>query len=213
MNTELHVTPKVTRPQRVEEIGPSGLERLQSQAQDVMARAMELTDSWGQAMFIMDRPLVEKLFSVLGFSEEVCSKVFDGVRSLAYVQHKQQGAATETEVTWHAMDATCMALRGIVGLKTAMAGIDDSNVERFIEGNLNLFEKLMDAMPDYARNLMFSPEIGARVIATLGGKVSPDMLYDLAWKYGHQVTKDLDGRRGISTQFIRSLTLTISARI
>lgn len=210
---ELQYISQVSKSQNVADVEVSGLERLQANAQDVMAKAMELTDAWGQAMFIMDRPLVENLFAAIGFSKAVCVGVFETVRSLAYVQHKQQDAVTQSEVTWHAMDATCLTLRGSVGLKTAMAGITDTNVEKFIEGNLDLFDTLMGAMPDYTRNLMFSPGIAADVMACFGARVSPETLYGLAWRYGRQVTKDLDGRLGISTQFIRSLTLTIAARI
>ncbi|HWN69914.1 MAG TPA: hypothetical protein VNM90_19865 [Haliangium sp.] len=205
--------PQVSKVQNVADVEVSGLGRLQTNAQDVMAKAMELTDAWGQAMFIMDRPLVESLFAAIGFSRAVCAGVFDAVRSLAYVQHRQQDAAPQTEVTWHAMDATCMTLRGIEGLKSAMTGITDTNVEKFLEGNIDLFETLMKAMPDYTRNLMFSPGIAADVLACFGARISPETLYDLAWRYGRQVTKDLDGRLGISTQFIRSLSLTIAARI
>ena len=77
----------------------------------------------------------------------------------------------------------------------------------------DLFETLMNVMPDYTQRLMFSPEVAATVMSTLGANVSADTIYDLAWRYGGQVTKDLDGRRGVSTQFIRSLTLTIAARL
>lgn len=201
------------RVKQVERVTVEGLDNLKTCAQDVMAKAMQLTDAWGQAMFIMDKPLVERLFSTLGFSGAVCAGVYEGVRSLAYVQHKRVDADTQTEFTWHAMDAAVMTLRGIVGLGTAMAGINDTNVEAFIEGNKDLFEKLMGVMPDYTANLMFSPEVAATVVATLGGNISADKIYEMAWKHGRQVTKDLDGRRGVSTQFVRSLTLTISARI
>lgn len=213
MNTNAQFTSEVFRSQRVEDVGVKGLTRLQENAQALMAKAMELTDSWGQAMFIMDQPLVEKLFAVMGFSKEVCSKVYEGVRSLAYVQHKRQGQDTQPQFTWHALDATCMTLRGITDLNTAMSGINDDNVERFLANNLDLFEKIMEAIPSYGRNLMFSPEVAERVVTSLGGNISADKLYDLAWKFGGQVTKDLEGRRGLSTQFIRSFTLTISARI
>jgi len=196
----------------VEQVSLNGLDRLRANSEDLVGKAMELTDSWGQAMFIMDPPLVEKLFSTLGFSRAVSAKVYDAVRSLSYVQHEVQGATTQPEVTWHAMDATCMTLRGAVGLGSAMAGIDDGNVEEFLEDNRALFEKLMDTIPDYTRNLMFSPEVAATVVATLGGKVSADKIYEMGSMYGRQVTLDLEGRRGVSTQFIRALTLTISAR-
>jgi hypothetical protein len=196
----------------VDEVDLSAIERLRTHSADVTTKAMELTDAWGQAMFILDRRLVKDLFSTLGFSEEVSSRVYDAVRSLSYVQHRVQGGGSRPEVTWHAMDATCMTLRGALGLGSAMGSIDDSNVEAFLEENADLFEKLMEWMPDYARHLMFSPEVAATVVATLGGNLRAGKIYELAATYGRQVTRDLDGRRGVSTQFIRSLTLTIAAR-
>lgn len=191
------------------DVSVKNLQNLQLNSDNVCAKAMELTDSWGQAMFIMDKPLVEKIFAALGFSKEVCSEVYDAIRSLSYVRTIDKQAA----VTWHAIDAACMTIRGIFDLGNAMKQIDDTNVEEFLVANLAFYEKLMNAMPDYTRNLMFSPEVAAVVIATLGGNVSDHKIYQLAAKYGHQATRDLEGRRGVSTQFIRSLTLTISAYI
>jgi hypothetical protein len=194
-------------------IGRENLERLRARSSDLSAKAMELTDAWGQAMFVLDRPLVERLFSTLGFSDEVAAGVYDGVRSLAYVEREQDGGEPQPEVTWHAVDATCLTLRGCVGLGSAMSDIDDESVEGFIDGHLDLFEELMEAMPSYARSLMFSPEVASVVIGAFGADLSADKLYELAATYGRQVTEDLEGRRGVSTQFVRSLTLTIAARI
>jgi hypothetical protein len=201
------------RTKTVEQVTVADLNNFNVHAQDVMAVAMKLTDSWGQAMFILNQNLVQNLFTALGFSAEVAANVFESVRALGYVHHRIAGESTRTEFTWHVADAACMTLRGIVGMRSAFNGIDDSNVEQFLLGNRDLFDRLMGAMPEYAANLMFSPGIGATVIETLGGAVSAEKLYEMAWTYGGQVTKDLDGRLGVSTQFVRALTLTISARI
>jgi hypothetical protein len=197
----------------VRQVTPSGLERIPANAENLSATAMELTDSWGQAMFIMDRALVQRIFSVLGFAEPVAAGVYDKVRLLAYVDHQQHGETPQAEVTWHAMDATCLSLRGVADLGSALAAVDDGTIEDVLKQNLQLFEDLTGTMPDYTHHLMFSPEVASTVMATLGAKVSADRIYELGAAYGRQVTRDLDGRRGVSTEFIRSLTLTLSARI
>jgi hypothetical protein len=189
------------------------LARLDTHAKDVMAIAMKLTDSWGQAMFIMDGTYVAKLFSVLGFSKDVSDAVYEHVRKLGYVNHKIAGEEPRYEFTWHITDAACMTLRGAVGLGQAMSSVTDANIEQTLLASKGMFDALMDAMPDYSRNLMFSPEVAAVVMGTLGASVSADKIYDLAWRYGGQTTRDLDGRRGVSTQFVRSLTLAISSTI
>ncbi|MFO0754982.1 MAG: hypothetical protein U0359_00705 [Byssovorax sp.] len=189
------------------------LARLEANAQDVMAIAMKLTDSWGQAMFVMDGAYVAKLFAALGYTKEVADAVYERVRSLAYVNHKIQGQADRAEFTWHITDAACFTLRGAKDLSKAMASVTDANIEQTLLANKSVFDRLMDIMPDYSRNLMFSPGVASTVMATIGSSVSAEKIYDLAWRYGGQVTKDLDGRLGVSTQFVRALTLTISATI
>jgi len=204
---------KSTRPQPIDEIRAEDLWRLTDEAPSLAKKAMELTDSWGEAMFVMDRETVEKLFATLGFSAEVVSGVYEGVRGIGYVQHDRQNLPTTSQFTYHALDAACMVLRGIPDLDTAMASVDDQNADLFIENGRDLFHRVMDALPSYCQNLMFSPEVAARVVGSFGGRVAPDTLYDLAWKFGGQVTRDSEGRRGISTQFIRAFTLTIAATI
>jgi hypothetical protein len=194
--------------ENVDQVNREGLQRLQENSQDLTSKAMELTDSWGQAMFIMDKHLVERIFSTLGFSSIICSEVYESLRSLAYVRTQDK----KPVVTWHILDAACLTLRGVVDLGSALSDVNDNNIENFLDDNIDIFDILMNVMPEYTRNLMFSPEVASVVVATLGGNLSSYKIYDLAAKYGHQATKDLEGRRGVSTQFIRSLTLTISAR-
>ena len=200
-----------TSTERPEQVDVSALHRLQVHAKAVSAKAMELTDSWGQAMFILDPATVERVFGALGFSAPVAANVYEAVRSLAYVRRDELGAESRNEFTWHIMDATVMTLRGATNIG-APTGINDGNVEAFLAAHGELFEKVMSTMPQYTRRLMFSPEVGATVMASLGIGLSADKLYELAATHGRQVTLDLEGRRGISTQFIRSLSLTIAAR-
>lgn len=215
MDTFSQVTPvaSTTRLDAPSQVRLEDLARLDQHGQDVMGTAMKLTDSWGQAMFIMDGAYVATLFSVLGFSEQVSNAVYERVRSLAYVNHEIANASSRPEFTWHVTDAACLTLRGAVGLGQSMKSVNDANIEQTLLAGRDMFEGLMEAMPDYSRNLMFSPEVAAIVMGTLGANVSADTIYDLAWRYGGQTTKDLDGRRGVATQFIRSLTLAISSTI
>ena len=186
------------------------LDRLQVHAGSISAKAMELTDSWGQAMFILDPETVERVFGALGFSTPVATDVYEAVRSLEYVRRDEVGADSRSEFTWHIVDAAVMTLRGSTNVG-APVGIDDANIDRFLQANVVLFEKVMAVMPEYTSRLMFSPEVGATVMASLGIDLSADKFYELAATYGRQVTLDREGRRGISTQFIRSLSLTIAA--
>jgi hypothetical protein len=195
------------------EVQRSDVGRIGNNGHAVSAKAMELTDRWGQAMFILSRSLVTSIFETLGFTGEVSSETYDAVRDLAYVSHERQDEEPQPEVTYHAIDAACLALRGATDLEVAMSTVDDVTIEDFLAENLDLFERLMKIMPDYSANLMFSPEVAASVIAVFGATVSADKIYELGATYGRQATMDLDGRRGVSTQFIRSLTSTISARI
>ncbi|MEU5429429.1 hypothetical protein AB0H73_28090 [Streptomyces olivoreticuli] len=197
----------------VDQVDAKCLSYLRDEADGLGKKAMELTDSWGQAMFILDRETVERLFSVIGFSEDVVSGVYDGVCDIAYVKHNVSGEPDRAEFTYHALDAACLVLRGFTDLGAALDEVDDGNAEKLIAEERPLFDRIMDSLPDYCRNLMFSPEVAARVVTSLGGDVSADKLYELAWQFGGQNTKDLEGRRGVSTQFIRAFTLTLSATV
>jgi hypothetical protein len=51
------------------------------------------------------------------------------------------------------------------------------------------------------------------VMASLGIDLSAGRIYQFGASHGCcQVTLDLEGRRGASTQFIRALTLTVAAK-
>ncbi|MCC3770436.1 hypothetical protein [Streptomyces sp. UNOC14_S4] len=209
MSTATGVSSRLT----VGQVDAKCLSSLRSEAAGIGKKAMELTDSWGQAMFILDRETVERLFRVIGFSADVVSGVYDGVRDIAYVEHKVSGEPARAEFTYHALDATCLVLRGVTDLGSALGEVGDGTAEKLITEERALFDRIMGSLPDYCRHLMFSPEVAARVIASLGGHVSADKLYELAGKFGGRSTRDLEGRRGVSTQFIRAFTLTLSATV
>jgi len=193
-----------------DQVGVSALDRLRYHAAEISTKAMKLTDSWGQAMFILDSPTVERVFTALGFSSPVAASVYEAVRELGYVRRDECGSAPRSEFTWHIVDAAVMTLRGATRVGAAI-GIDDDNISTFLEEHRALFEQVMSAMPSYTRCLMFSPEVAATVMASLGIALSADKIYHLAATYGRQVTYDLEGRRGVSTQFIRSLSLAVAA--
>lgn len=199
-----------TRIEAACEVDTDALNRLQVHAAEVSAKAMELTDSWGQAMFILDPLTVKQVFTALGFSGPVSDHVYDAVRSIGYVRRDQLAAPPQSEFTWHAVDAAVMTLRGATRLG-APVGIDDGNIEDFLETHRPLFDAVMSVMPQYTSCLMFSPEVAATVMASLGIALSADKIYQLGGTYGFQVTLDLEGRRGVSTQFIRALSLTVAA--
>ncbi|MEO3974848.1 hypothetical protein [Streptomyces sp. CAU 1734] len=203
----------VNTPLRINQVGAENLSYLRDEASGLGKKAMELTDSWGQAMFILDRETVEKIFSAVGFSPEVVSGVYDGVRDIAYVEHRVSGEPARSEFTYHALDAACLVLRGFRDLGTALAEADDTSAEKLIDRERELFGRIMESLPEYCRSLMFSPEVAARVVASLGGRVSAAKLYELAGEFSGRVTLDLEGRRGVSTQFIRAFTLTLSATV
>jgi hypothetical protein len=194
-------------------VEPSALGRLQAHASGLKALAMELTDTWGGAMFIMSPSLVEKIFSTMGFQKSISTAVYESVRALAYVQHRRVGQPTQSEFTYHGQDGTALTLRGCVNLRKSFAGVSDGTISTLLRDNKELFGKLMDVMPEYSRDLMFSTEVACNVINTFGAQISQDRMYDLALEFGGQNTLDLEGRRGVPTQFVRSLTLTLSATV
>jgi len=59
----------------------------------------------------------------------------------------------------------------------------------------------------------FKPETASAVLASLGAKVSPELLYELCPKYGTTTVIDLEGRKGVTTEFIRCVTLTLGSTI
>jgi|GEM_PF-6752869 len=199
--------------QAPQQVQLTSLDNLRTRASSLKRLAMELTDTWGGAMFIMSPGLVESIFSTLGFQKTVATAVFESVRSLAYVQQRRSGIPPQSQFTWHGADGTVLTLRGCEDLRRAFVKVDDSTIEQVLTSNLELFGKLMDVMPDYARDLMFSTEVSCNVVNTFGACVSQDRIYDLALRFGGQHTLDLEGRRGVPTQFVRSLTLTIAATI
>ncbi len=199
--------------QSVESVQGSDLARLIRRGNNITSVAMELTDSWGGAMFLLDPEFVSTVFAELGFTTAVADSVYETLQEIPYVEHRRVDELTIEPVTWHKMDATCLALRGAGELRSAMSSVDNKKLAELLASHRELFDRLMQIMPDFTSKLMFAPEVGERVLGTFGSKVTADGLYDLSWEYAGQITRDLEGRRGIPTQFIRSASLIISSQL
>jgi hypothetical protein len=199
--------------QPVSSVGHADLARLIRNGNNITSVAMELTDSWGRAMFLLDPEFVGKIFAEIGFSDDVAAGVYQTLQDIPYVEHKRAKSPTVEPVTWHKIDATCLALRGAVDLRNAMSEVDDDRLAGLLSDHVELFGRLMQIMPDFTSNLMFAPEVGERVLGTFGARVTADKLYELSWDYAGQTTRDMEGRRGIPTQFIRSASLVVSSQL
>jgi hypothetical protein len=195
------------------EIALPGLSRIEEHADTIRAKAMELTDTWGGAMFIVSADESRRLFQALGFTEDVAAAVYRCVHDLNYVFHERATLPTGSEFTWHELDVTTLVLRGFDDPATAFVDITDETVRAHIREHRALFDGVMGAIPEYASRLMFSTRVARHVLAAFGANVSEQTLFDLALEFsGHRIS-DLEGRRGIATQFIRALTLTLSATL
>jgi hypothetical protein len=187
-------------------------DKLATHGHDVASKAMELTDAWG-AMFVIDRQTLHDVCTTLGFREDVSTTLYDKGVALSDVQERGYDGVERSVFTWHKPDAALLTLRGAVDLGVAMADVTDESLDRLISENLDLFNKVMTVLPEYTHHHMFSPKVASNVLGVFGARVSPATMYRLAPKYGTCVSVDLEGRQGVSTQFIRSVTLTLSARL
>lgn len=195
------------------EVTTSDLTRIDERAHLIRAKAMELTDTWGGAMFIMDPARCELLFRTLGFSQEVAAVVYERAYNLGYVQHTHADGLPTSAFTWHGPDITVLVLRGFGDPGKAFTAVTDQTARSYFLRNLHLFQEIMKALPEYASNLMFSTRIACNVLRAFGASLSEDTIFDLALEFGGQRTTDLEGRRGVATQFVRAFTLTLSATI
>lgn len=167
------------------QINREGLRRIEEGAQAIRAKALELTDTWGGAMFIMEPERCRKLFQALGFATDVAAEVYQRAYELHYVKHIHASGDSTSAFTWHGPDATILVLRGFEEPGNAFAAVTDETAESYLQSGHALFNEIMRVLPEYA----------------------------LALKYGGQHTQDLEGRRGVSTQFVRAFTLMLSATI
>ena len=59
----------------------------------------------------------------------------------------------------------------------------------------------------------FKPETASAVLGSFGADISADKLYEMASKHGTSSVIDVEGRRGVSVEFIRSTTLTLATAL
>ena len=194
-----------------EAVTEKDLPNIQANSKKIASKSMELTDTWG-AMFVMDDQELKNVGRTLGFSEKVCDGLHKEGVGLNYVNHKANGRPDQPKFTWHGGDSIFLTLRGFNDLDHAMQGVTDETLETHVRNNSRLIESLMEAMPAYARNHMFSPEVAARVLGAFGATVTPNTIFELGLQRSG-VCQDLQGRQGIPTQFIRALSLSLAAKV
>jgi hypothetical protein len=188
------------------------LPRIRANADALKAKAMQLTDAWEGVMFALSPKELENIAVALGFDETVAKQIHKEVQALGYA--KTQGSAGAASLaTYHIMDAAFLALRGCTEFSTALGSFGDHNLQSVLDSNRDVFERVRKALPDHASRMNFKPETAAAVLRSFGANVSADLLYELAPKYGTPTVVDLEGRRGVSAQFIRCVTLTLAASL
>lgn len=193
------------------EVNVNALENLKTHADELNSTAMQLTDAWGSVMFVLDPPTISKTFETLGFSRDVSQEVYETVRSIYAVN--KFGTTDSRVVTWHGTPASILLLRGISDLSSALSSVNDENIGIFLNENKALLEKLMEMQNETYGALLFSPQVASAVIGVFGAKVSADKIYRLAIQHGVLSTSDVEGRRGISSKFIRSMTHILAAKV
>ncbi|MDR6295028.1 hypothetical protein [Pantoea dispersa] len=193
-------------------VSQNELSRIQDNADAIRAKAMELTDSWEGVMFALPPGDLEKMALALGFTPDVAEKIHQEIRSLAYAK-TQSLTGPAAIATYHASDVSLLALRGVTDFDNALSHVSDSNLQQLLNDNQETFQRIRDALPEHAARMNFKPETASAVLASLGAKVSPELLYELCPKYGTTTVVDLEGRKGVTTEFIRCVTLTLGSTV
>jgi hypothetical protein len=188
------------------------LPRIRANAKALRAKAMQLTDAWEGVMFALSSKELENVAVALGFDEGVAKEIHREVQALGYAQ-SQGHAGAASLATYHALDVTFLALRGATDFDNALGGFGDHNLQAVLDAHRDVFKRIRDALPEHASRMNFKPETAAAVLKSLGANVTADLLYELAPKYGTPTVVDVEGRRGVSVQFIRCVTLTLASSL
>lgn len=200
---------------QVKDIGDveeTDIDRLKPSAAELNARSMELTDAWG-AMFVLSPDLVRDTAKAVGLSESVSGRLYEAIQSIADVRRRtEENRSGPRRFTYHAFPGALMVLRGYGGLARVLEAVDDDYLDAFLASNAEAFGSVVDAHPEYAANLLFSPEVAARVLHVFGSTVSPEAMLDLALSHGANCAEDAEGRVGCSSSFIRGVALVLAAR-
>ncbi|MCM2447762.1 hypothetical protein HGO41_21630 [Rahnella sp. CG8] len=193
-------------------VSKNELSRISENANAIRAKAMELTDSWEGVMFALPSEDLERIALALGFTPEVAENIHNEIRSLGYAK-TQSMAGPASIATYHASDVSLLALRGVTDFDNALSHVNDSNLQQLLNDNQDTFQRIRNALPEHAARMNFKPETAAAVLKSLGANISPDLLYEICPKYGTSSVIDLEGRRGVTTEFIRCVTLTLGTTV
>lgn len=196
----------------IDQVSPDDLKNLKIHAQEISRKAMELTDSWG-AMFVMDKDSLENVARAIGLSEDLVPLLHENFKALQYVKLESGSKKGSHIFTWHGPDTAILALRGSVDFDNLMAVVNQDNLRVYLENNANTFRKVLASLPEYTEGHMFSPSTASKVFSSFGMKLEPEFIWDLALNMNANATEDAEGRRGISAQFIRGITLTLTSCI
>ncbi|AOM41789.1 hypothetical protein [Xenorhabdus hominickii] len=186
--------------------------RISENADAIRAKGMELTDSWEGVMFALSNEEIENIALSLDFIPEVASKIHHEIKSLAYAKIQSQ-TGSESLATKHTMDISLLALRGVTDFDNALSHVNDNNLEKILDENRETFQKIRNAIPSYEARMNFKPETASAVLKSLGADISPELLYEICPKYNMTSVIDLENRRGVSTEFIRCVTLTLGTTV
>ncbi|MDC9593124.1 hypothetical protein [Xenorhabdus sp. IM139775] len=195
-----------------EMVSQNELRRISDNADAIRAKGMELTDSWEGVMFALLPEKMENVALILGFIPEVSSKIHHEIKSLAYAKI-QSLKGSESLATMHNMDISLLALRGVTDFDHALSHVNDTNLEAILDDNQDIFQKIRTAFSSYETQMNFRPETASAVLKSLGANISPELLYKICTKYHTTSVIDLENRKGVSTEFIRCVTLTLGTTI
>jgi hypothetical protein len=193
-------------------VGIDAVGNIRANAPAIRAKAMELTDAWAGVMFALSAEELETIAVALGFGHSVAEKIYSEIRALEYA-HMQGIAGSASIATYHSLDVTFMALRGLTSYDDALASFGDHNLQVVLDAHQETFQRIRQALPEHAARMNFRPETAAAVLAAFGANVSPDLLYALAPKYGTTSVVDIEGRRGVTVEFIRCVSLTLASTL
>lgn len=188
----------------------SDIRLIEENASVISKKAMELTDSWAGVMFVLSQEVVENVATAVGFDISVAKNIHKEIKKLRYATTESQATFNEPLATWHAIDATLLVLRGATNLDHALSDFSNENIQSILDAHQDVFQRIREALPGYTAQMNFNPETASAVLRSFGADISSDMLYALSSKYGTTSCVDLEGRRGVSSDFIRCVTLTLA---
>jgi hypothetical protein len=86
-------------------------------------------------------------------------------------------------LTNHIFGASILALRG-KDLDTGLASVTDESIGKLVSENEDIVLEIASARASWFGRIFFPAAAFSNAIGVFGGKVSPDVIYDLADRYG-----------------------------